>query len=111
VALAGILLLLLLVDQDSSVGTMVPGLFCLGIGIGVMLTASVNTVQASFPNKDQGEISGVSRSASNLGSSLGTAIAGAVLVAALISGVGSRAADSTVLSDQDREQISAALEH
>jgi predicted MFS family arabinose efflux permease len=38
-------------------------------------------VQSSFPDDDQGEISGLSRSVSNLGSSLGTALVGSVLVA------------------------------
>ena len=50
-----------------------------------MLTSSVNVVQSSFPEKDQGEISGLSRSISNLGSSLGTAIVGSVLVSSLVS--------------------------
>jgi hypothetical protein len=40
-----------------------------------MLTPSVNVVQSSFPEELQGEISGLSRSISNLGSSFGTAIA------------------------------------
>jgi hypothetical protein len=40
-------------------------------------------VQSSFPERLQGEISGLSRSASNLGSSLGTAVAGTILVAGL----------------------------
>jgi hypothetical protein len=48
-----------------------------------MLTPSVNVVQSAFPENLQGEISGLSRSVSNLGSSLGTAIAGTVLVAGL----------------------------
>jgi nitrate/nitrite transporter NarK len=46
-----------------------------------MLTSSVNVVQSAFPEKDQGDISGVSRSVSNLGSSLGVALAGSVLAA------------------------------
>ena len=46
-----------------------------------MLTSSVNVVQSSFPEADQGEISGLSRSVSNLGSSLGTALVGSALVA------------------------------
>jgi hypothetical protein len=46
-----------------------------------MLTSSVNVVQSSFPEADQGEISGLSRSVSNLASSLGTALVGSVLVA------------------------------
>jgi nitrate/nitrite transporter NarK len=48
-----------------------------------MLTPSVNVVQSSFPENQQGEISGLSRSVSNLGSSLGTAIAGTILVAGI----------------------------
>jgi predicted MFS family arabinose efflux permease len=51
-----------------------------------MLTPSVNVVQSSFPEQLQGEISGLSRSVSNLGSSFGTAIAGTILVSDLASG-------------------------
>ena len=51
-----------------------------------MLTPSVNLVQSSFPEQRQGEISGLSRSVSNLGSSFGTAIAGTILVSDLASG-------------------------
>jgi len=40
-------------------------------------------VQSSFPEELQGEISGLSRSVSNLGSSLGAAIAGTILVAGI----------------------------
>src|SRR6185436_4786597 len=54
----------------------------LGLGVGVMLTPSVNVVQSSFPEEQQAEISGLSRSVSNLGSSFGTAIAGTILVSA-----------------------------
>ena len=75
------ILLLLLVRAHSGIGTFVPGLLLFGAGIGVMLTSSVNVVQSSFPDDDQGDISGLSRSVSNLGSSLGTALVGSVLVA------------------------------
>ncbi|MEU4519275.1 MFS transporter [Amycolatopsis sp. NPDC024027] len=78
-AIAGLALVLLLVRADSGVASAVPGLFLLGAGVGIMLTASVNLVQSRFPDAAQGDISGVSRSASNLGSSVGTALAGSVL--------------------------------
>ncbi|HEY5261626.1 MAG TPA: MFS transporter [Solirubrobacteraceae bacterium] len=80
ITFAGIGLLLALVRETSGVLTFVPGLLLIGLGIGVMLTPSVNVVQSSFPEERQGEISGLSRSISNLGSSLGTAIAGTILV-------------------------------
>jgi MFS family permease len=86
VSLAGIGLLIGLVRAWSNVLAFVPGLFLIGVGLGVMLTPSVNVVQSSFPEEQQGEISGLSRSISNLGSSLGTAIAGTILVSAVATG-------------------------
>ena len=38
-------------------------------------------MQSSFPEADQGDISGLCRSVSNLGSSLGTVLVGSVMVA------------------------------
>ena len=84
--IVGLLLLLLLVRKDSAIWTFWPGLFLMGFGVGVMLTASVNVVQSAWPESVQGDISGVSRSVSNLGSSLGVAIAGSVIVAATAGG-------------------------
>jgi MFS family permease len=83
---AGIGLLLALVGVSSRVVAFAPGLLLIGLGLGVMLTPSVNLVQSSFPEQDQGEISGLSRSVSNLGSSFGTAIGGTILVSDLASG-------------------------
>ena len=81
VTTVGMALLLALVRAHSGILTWIPGLLLFGIGIGIMLTSSVNVVQSSFPDQEQGEISGLSRSVSNLGSSLGTALVGSVLVA------------------------------
>lgn len=84
ITIVGLALLLLLGGPSASVLNSIPGLLLMGSGIGVMLTSSVNVVQSSFPEQDQGEISGLSRSVSNLGSSLGTAIVGSVLVSSAI---------------------------
>jgi MFS family permease len=86
VTVAGIGLLLGLVRASDDVLAFVPGLFLVGSGLGIMLTPSVNLVQSSFPEELQGEISGLSRSVSNLGSSFGTAIAGTILVSSLATG-------------------------
>jgi MFS family permease len=81
--IAGIAVLLLIVSGTPTAWAFAPGLLLIGLGLGVMLTPSVNVVQSSFPESEQGEISGLSRSVSNLGSSLGTAIAGTILVAGI----------------------------
>ena len=86
VTIAGIVVLLLMVHASTKVLAFAPGLLLIGLGLGVMLTPSVNVVQSSFPEALQGEISGLSRSVSNLGSSFGTAIAGTILVSDLASG-------------------------
>ncbi|MET0418260.1 MAG: MFS transporter [Actinoplanes sp.] len=87
-SVAGILLFLLLLWLYGGPWPLVPGLFVIGLGIGTMLTPSVNIVQSAFPEDLQGEISGLSRSVSNLGSSLGAAIAGTIVVAAIATPAG-----------------------
>jgi MFS family permease len=79
----GTALLLALVTGTPGPWAFAPGLLLIGLGLGVMLTPSVNVVQSAFPEEQQGEISGLSRCISNLGSSLGTAVAGTILVAGL----------------------------
>jgi MFS family permease len=81
--IAGVAFLLAIVKHSPSAWAFAPGLLLIGLGLGVMLTPSVNIVQSAFPEQRQGEISGLSRSVSNLGSSLGTAIAGTILVSGL----------------------------
>src|SRR5690349_19482704 len=83
ITIAGIIVLLVQVKGHPGAWYFAPGLFLIGVGVGVMLTPSVNVVQSAFPENLQGEISGLSRSVSNLGSTIGTAIAGTILVAGL----------------------------
>ena len=85
VTIAGVVALLLMVPGTPSKWAFAPGLLLIGLGLGGMLTPSVNVVQSSFAEDLQGEISGLSRSVSNLGSSLGAAIAGTILVAGITS--------------------------
>jgi len=82
-SIIGIGVLLAVVKHSPSPWAFAPGLLFIGLGVGVMLTPSVNVVQSAFPEDLQGEISGLSRCISNLGSSLGAAVAGTILVAGL----------------------------
>jgi MFS family permease len=81
--IVGVVVLLALVRGSPSAWAFAPGLLLIGLGVGVMLTPSVNVVQSAFAEEQQGEISGLSRCISNLGSSLGTAVAGTILVSGL----------------------------
>ena len=84
--IVGVGALLALVNGTDTAWAFAPGLLLIGLGVGAMLTPSVNVVQSAFPETAQGEISGLSRCVSNLGSSLGTALAGTILVAGLHKG-------------------------
>lgn len=83
VSIIGIVVLLALAGRSLNPWAFAPGLLLIGLGLGLMLTPSVTVVQSSFTEEEQGEISGLSRSVSNLGSSLGTALTGTILVAGL----------------------------
>jgi predicted MFS family arabinose efflux permease len=107
--IAGVGLLLALVGASSRAIAFGPGLLVIGLGLGVMLTPSVNVVQSSFPEEQQGEISGLSRSVSNLGSSFGTAIAGTILVSDLGSGNTSYVVAMAVLGVLALVGLAAAL--
>jgi MFS family permease len=110
VAIVGTVLMLLMGNAQGSGWLLAPGLFLSGLGLGIVEPTSVNGVQSLMPERDQGEISGVSRSVSNLGSSLGTAVAGGILISALIVGVASLTEASTVLPPASKEQIGMAME-
>jgi MFS family permease len=110
VSVVGVVLMIVLSNSQGSGWLLAPGLFLAGLGLGTVLPPSVNVVQSSMPERDQGEISGVSRSVSNLGSSLGTAVAGGVLVSALILGVTSLTQASQVLPPAEKQQIDTALQ-
>jgi MFS family permease len=84
--IGGIALLLILAPITKNIWSFFPSLFLIGFGTGLMLTPSVNIVQSSFPESQQGQISGLSRSVSNLGSSFGTAIAGTILISVVAEG-------------------------
>jgi MFS family permease len=97
-AVVGLVLMVPFVNTSGRTIAFLLGLFLFGLGVGAMLTPSVNVVQSSFSEQLQGEISGLSRSVSNLGSSFGTAIAGTILVSAISLGTTSYVVAMIVLA-------------
>ncbi len=97
VAEVGALLIVLLADSNGSAWRFLPGLAFIGAGMGLIMPASITFVQSTSPEQDQAAISGVSRSASNLGSSLGTAVAGSIFVVLAANGDYERALNFSIL--------------
>jgi MFS family permease len=108
-AVVGVLLLLLLADASGTGWLLAPGLLVMGLAQGVIITPSVNVVQSALPERDQGELSGVSRSISNLGSSFGTAVAGGVLVSAMVL-IGTDLVQQSPLPPATKDRITVAMQ-
>src|SRR5689334_15694513 len=60
----GLGLLLALGGTNPSVWSYLPGLFLMGVGVGIMLTASVNLVQSAWRENVHGDTSPACRAAS-----------------------------------------------
>jgi MFS family permease len=81
---AGILLVAMELKATASQWDFLPGMIVSGIGIGLVNAPLMNMTQGAVAQEEQSEISGLSRSMSNLGGAFGTAVAGAILISALI---------------------------
>lgn len=73
---------LVLLGDDMSVSTAAVGNFLIGIGLGLMSTTSVISIQSAVGWGDRGAATGAAMFARTFGSALGTAILGAVFHAA-----------------------------
>lgn len=75
-------LLMGIVGDGATIGTIVTAFVLLGIGIGAAETLSNDMILASVPPAKAGAASGVSETAYELGAVLGTAVLGSILTAA-----------------------------
>ncbi|TDB90168.1 MFS transporter [Actinomadura sp. KC216] len=66
---------------DTPYWAMVPGMLLSGIGMGVAMTVTGDTVLASVPKQRSGAASAIAETATELGGALGMAILGSVLTA------------------------------
>ncbi|MFB4295526.1 MFS transporter [Actinomadura sp. NTSP31] len=76
---AGGFALFLTIGLDTSYWTMLPAMLLSGIGMGMALTTTADTVLASVPKDRSGAASAISETATELGGALGMAILGSVL--------------------------------
>ena len=81
---AGIVLVAMELKATAIQWDFLPGMIASGIGIGLVTAPLMNMTQGGVAQAEQSEISGLSRSMSNLGGAFGTAVAGAILISTLI---------------------------
>ena len=88
VAIAGCLMLSYQFRLNADIFTLMPGLFVLGAGLGLIMALCTDLSLANVPAESQNNASGINSTSQSLGESMGTAFIGVILILGVISGVG-----------------------
>ena len=84
----GSIYLTLIFNPYTTIIDMIPGIFLLGVGMGIVFPHSANVIFSVARREQQPDASGIMNTGINLGSSLGTAILGLMLILGGFSGMG-----------------------
>ncbi len=106
---AGILLQRMEVSVTATEWDLLPGLVLFGLGFGLMISQLANLTLSAASVEQAGEASGVNNTFRQIGTSMGQALVGALLITALISQLTTSIADSKVLPEQAKPQITATI--
>jgi len=110
-ATAGCLLLFFGVPEvNPTRADMILGLSILGIGIGLVAALVPNIVMSSVPREAVSEGSALNETFLELGFSIGTALLGAILISALSFGILGLTKTSTILTEEIKRDVHAAVE-
>ena len=72
---------------DTTITTLMPGLFVLGAGLGFIMALCTDISLANIPAESQNNASGVNTTGQSLGESMGTAIIGIILILGVMGGI------------------------
>ena len=73
---------------DSTLFTLMPGLFVLGAGLGFIMALCTDISLANVPAESQNNASGINSTGQSLGESMGTAIIGIILILGVMGAIG-----------------------
>ena len=73
---------------DTTIFTLMPGLFVLGAGLGFIMALCTDISLSNIPAESQNNASGVNSTGQSLGESMGTAIIGIILILGVMGGIG-----------------------
>lgn len=108
-ATVGLIVLNRSVQPDVQPGDLALGAL-FGIGIGLVASQILNLVLSSVEQKDTAETAGLTSTFEQLGNAVGVALIGTVMLAVLASGIQNGVNTSTVIADEDKQPLIAAVE-
>jgi len=103
-AIIGCLMLSYQFRLDTTIFTLMPGLFVLGAGLGFNMALCTDISLSNIPAESQNNASGVNSTGQSLGESMGTAIIGIILILGVMGGV-STAIDTYAPGHSGDEQL------
>ena len=109
--LVGLLLLIPIVPRADAGWYLALPLAIAGIGLGLLVSQLNNYTLSPIVEERVSEAAGVNSAAGSFGLSFGLAFAGAIMLAALAFSFTNLAQASTVLTPEQQQEVSAALEH
>ncbi|MEE1150356.1 MFS transporter [Methanobrevibacter sp. UBA212] len=86
-AIVGCLMLSNQFRLDTTIMTLVPGLFVLGAGLGFIMALCTDIALVNIPKESQNNASGINSTGQSLGESMGTAIIGIILILGVMGGI------------------------
>ncbi|MFA1539061.1 MFS transporter [Actinomadura monticuli] len=98
------------IGLNTSYWVMFPGMLLSGIGMGMAMTVTADTVLASVPKERSGAASAISETATELGAALGMAVLGSVLTAVYRNALDLPAGVPAPAAAAARDSLSAALQ-
>ena len=103
-AIVGCLLLSYQFRLDTTIWTLMPGLFVLGAGLGFIMALCTDISLSNIPAESQNNASGINSTGTSLGESMGTAIIGIILILGVMGGI-STAVDTYAPDHSGDEQF------
>ena len=96
-------------DPDADAAVLTIPMLLMGLGLGALASQLGAVTVSAVSDRETAEVGGLQNTATNLGASLGTALIGSVLIATLSSAALTGIADSPVVQDSVKAQISTEL--
>ncbi|MBI5681390.1 MAG: MFS transporter [Methanobacterium sp.] len=108
IGIIGILILRFQFSLDTQIVDLIPGIFIIGIGIGLCFTEASHLVLSSVNQGKISDASGFMVSINNLGASMGTAVVGIIFILSIFSGL--YVAMENEFPDNDTTQLKHEVE-
>lgn len=86
-AIIGCLMLSYQFRLDTTIFTLMPGLFVLGAGLGFIMALCTDISLSNIPAESQNNASGINSTGQSLGESMGTAVIGIILILGVMGGI------------------------